>query len=126
MCHRGFTKLEMLVSATLLTTMIAIATPLFSQLNQVWHSTRLFQLASQELMNQMDGIMQLSSDECRTALIDLKVSQELRAVIPDARLTGKMESSSDGQRVVLSLHLPTSVRTEPIVLVGWLHGGVPQ
>ena len=105
MHHRGFTKLEMLVSATLLTTMIAIATPLFSRLNQVWHSTRLFQLASQELMNQMDGIMHLSSDECRTALSDLKVSQEILVVIPDAQLTGKMESSSDGERVVLYFQL---------------------
>ncbi|MCY2983810.1 MAG: hypothetical protein NTY15_09250 [Planctomycetota bacterium] len=126
MHHRGFTKLEMLVSASLLTTMIAIATPLFSQLNQAWHSTRLFQIASQELMNQMDGLMQLSSDECRTAVSDLKVSPELLAVIPDARLTGKMESSSDGQRVVLFFQLPTSVRSEPIVLVGWLNGGVDQ
>lgn len=74
----------------------------------------------------MDEVMQLSSDECRTALSDLKVSPELLAVIPDARLNGKMESSSDGERVVLSFQLPTSVRSEPIVLVGWLHGGVSQ
>ena len=74
----------------------------------------------------MDGLMQLSSDQCRTAVSDLKVSPELLAVIPDARLTGKMESSSDGQRVVLFFQLPTSVRAEPIVLVGWLSGGVDQ
>jgi hypothetical protein len=126
MHHRGFTKLEMLVSASLLTTMIAIATPLFSQLNHVWYSTRLFQLASQELMNQMDGILQLSSDECRTALSELKVTPELRAVIPHAQLTGKIEPSSEGERIILFLQLPTSVRAEPIVLVGWLHGGVRQ
>jgi hypothetical protein len=126
MRHQGFTKLEMLVSATLLTTMIGIATPLFSQLNQVWHSTRLYQLASQELTNHLDEIMQLSRDECNIALSELKVSREILEAIPDARLVGKMESSPDGDRVVLSFQLPTSVRSEPIVLVGWLRGGVSQ
>lgn len=124
MHHQGFTKLEMLVSASLLTTMIGIATPLLSHLNQVWHSTRMHQLASQELMNQMDAMMQLSPEEYNRFLSELKISEELRAVIPDARLTGKMGSSPDGNRVVLSFQLPASIRSEPILLVGWLRGEV--
>ena len=124
MQHRGFTKLEMLVSATLLTTMIAIASPLFARLNQIWHSTRWYQLASQELMNQMEVISQLSREECNIAVNKLKISSDILDVIPKAELTGKVESSTDGDRVVLFFQLPASVRSEPIVLVGWLHGGV--
>lgn len=124
MQHRGFTKLEMLVSATLLTTMIAIASPLFARLNQIWHSTRWYQLASQELMNQMEVITQLSREECNIAVNKLKISSDILDVIPKAELTGKVESSTDGDRVVLYFQLPASVRSEPIVLVGWLHGGV--
>ena len=124
MQHRGFTKLEMLVSATLLTTMIAIASPLFARLNQIWHSTRWYQLASQELMNQMEVISQLSREECNIAVNKLKISSDILDVIPKAELTGKVESSTDGDRVVLYFQLPASVRSEPIVLVGWLHGGV--
>ena len=124
MQHRGFTKLEMLVSATLLTTMIAIASPLFARLNQIWHSTRWYQLASQELMNQMEVITQLSREECNIAVNKLKISSDILDVIPKAELTGKVESSTDGDRVVLFFQLPASVRSEPIVLVGWLHGGV--
>lgn len=124
MQHRGFTKLEMLVSATLLTTMIAIASPLFARLNQIWHSTRWYQLASQELMNQMEVISQLSREECNIAVNKLKISSDILDVIPKAVLTGKVESSTDGDRVVLYFQLPASVRSEPIVLVGWLHGGV--
>ena len=124
MQHRGFTKLEMLVSATLLTTMIAIASPLFARLNQIWHSTRWYQLASQELMNQMEVITQLSREECNIAVNKLKISSDILDVIPKAVLTGKVESSTDGDRVVLYFQLPASVRSEPIVLVGWLHGGV--
>ncbi len=122
--HRGFTKIEMLVAATLLTTMFAIATPLFSRLNQVWHSTRWYQLASQELMNQMESLTQLSREECDNAIEQLAIAPEILAAIPGAELTGKREPSTDGDRIVLSFQLPESVRSEPIVLVGWLHGKV--
>ena len=124
MQHRGFTKLEMLASATLLTTMIAIVSPLFARLNQVWHSTRWYQLASQELMNQMEVMTQLSREECNGAIKQIRISSEILDVIPKAELTGRVESSADGDRVVLFFQLPASVRSEPIVLVGWLHGGV--
>jgi hypothetical protein len=124
MKYRGYTKLEMLVAATLLTTMFAIASPLFARLNQVWHSTRWYQLASQELMNQMEAITQLSREECDQAVQQLAIAPEILAAIPGAELSGKLESSKDGDRVVLSFQLPASVRSEPIVLVGWLHGEV--
>ena len=122
MQRQGFTKLEMLVAATLLSTMFAMASPLFSRLNQVWHSTRWYQLASQELMNQMETMTQLSREECGKAMQQLAIAPEILAVIPGAKLTGKLEPSTDGDRVVLSFQLPAAVRSEPIVLVGWLHG----
>ena len=122
MQQRGFTKLEMMVAATLLSTMFAIASPLFSRLNQVWHSTRWYQLASQELMNQMEAITQLSREECNNSIQQLTIAPEILAAIPEAELIGKLEPSTDGDRVVLSFRLPASVRSEPIVLVGWLHG----
>ena len=122
MRRSGFTKLELLVAATLLSTMFAIVSPLFSRLNQVWHSTRWYQLASQELMNQMESITQLSRQECNTAIEELEIAPEILAAIPGAELTGKMDPSSDGDRIVLSIQLPASVRSEPILLVGWLHG----
>lgn len=123
MRQKGFTKLELLVSASFLTTMIALASPLFSRLNQVWNSTRWYQLASQELMNQMEEITQLSHPECRDALNEMRISSAIRAAIPNGQLTGRMESSADGDRVILAFQLPASVRSEPIVLVGWLNGG---
>ena len=122
MRRSGFTKLELLVAATLLSTMFAIVSTLFSRLNQVWHSTRWYQLASQELMNQMESITQLSRQECNAAMQKLEIAPEILAAIPGAELTGKMDPSSDGDRIVLSIQLPASVRSEPILLVGWLHG----
>lgn len=119
--NSGFTKLEMLVAATLLSTMFAVASPLFARLNQVWSSTRWYQLASQELMNQMETMTQLSPQECTAAIANIEIAPEVLAAIPGARLTGKMEPSSDGDRLVLSIQLPGSTRSEPIVLVGWLH-----
>ena len=124
MLRSGFTKLEMLVAATLLTTLFAVASPLFARLNQVWRSTRWYQLASQELMNQMETITQLSQEECNAAIEKLAVAPEILDAIPGAELTGKMVPSSDGDRIVLSIQLPASVRSEPIILVGWRNGPI--
>jgi len=124
MLKSGFTKLEMLVAATLLSTLFAVASPLFARLNQVWHSTRWYQLASQELMNQMETITQLSHEECTAAIEKLAIAPEILDAIPGAELSGKIVPSSDGDRIVLSLQLPASVRSEPIILVGWRHGPV--
>ena len=123
MQRQGFTKLEMVASATLLATMFGIASPLFSRLNQVWHTTRLYQLASQELMNQMETLIHLSREECEDALQQLAIAPEIVAVIPEAQLTGNLDTSDDGDRVLLAFRLPSSVRMEPILLVGWLQQG---
>ena len=124
MLKSGFTKLEMLVAATLLSTLFAVASPLFARLNQVWHSTRWYQLASQELMNQMETITLLSHEECTAAIEKLAIAPEILDAIPGAELSGKIVPSSDGDRIVLSLQLPASVRSEPIILVGWRNGPV--
>ncbi len=73
-------------------------------------------------MNQMEAITQLSREECDIAIQQLAISPEILDAVPGAELSGKRESSKDGDRVVLSFQLPSSVRSEPIVLVGWLHG----
>lgn len=75
-------------------------------------------------MNQMEAITQLSREECDDAIQQLAIAPEILAAIPGAELSGKLESSKDGDRVVLCFQLPASVRSEPIVLVGWLHGEV--
>jgi len=122
MLRSGFTKLEMLVAATLLSTLFAVASPLFARLNQVWHSTRWYQLASQELMNQMETITPLSHEECTAAIERLAITPEVLDAIPCSKFTGKIVPSNDGDRIVLFIQLPASLRAEPIVLVGWRHG----
>ena len=68
----------------------------------------------------MEAITQLSREECTTAIEKLEIAPVVLAAIPGSKLTGTMEPSNDGDRVVLSVLLPKSVRSEPIVLVGWL------
>ena len=75
-------------------------------------------------MNQMEAITQLSRVECDGAIQQLAIAPEILAAIPGAELSGNRESSKDGDRVVLCFQLPASVRSEPIVLVGWLRGEV--
>lgn len=119
----GFTKVELIVSAFLISCMIAIASPIFHRLGSVWSSTRLYQLASLELMNHMDDLTRMKSFDCKKAILELAMSPEIAATIPHATLSGRIETTDDQHRIVLQVQLPTNIRSEPIVLVGWLQHG---
>ena len=73
-------------------------------------------------MNQIETITQLSHEECAVAIVKLAIAPEIRDAIPGAELSGKIVPSSDGDRIILSIQLPASVRSEPIILVGWRNG----
>jgi hypothetical protein len=121
--HHGHTRLEMMVSAFILTAIISVLSAAFTRLTKVWDSTKDFQLASQELSNHLERLTLLSKAECRAQLQSLAVSSPVQAAIPGCRLSGEMKEGQDAVRIVLSLHLKDAMRSEPLVLVGWLDAG---
>jgi hypothetical protein len=124
--RRGHTRLEMIVSAFLLTAIIAILPAAFARLSKVWDSTRDFQLASQELSNQLERLTLLSKEDCIEQLKTLPVSTTISKVMPGCSLRGELKEDDGEVRVVLSLHATGSMRREPIVLVGWLGSGAAR
>lgn len=116
----GFSKIELLVASSLLSALVLIAVPLITRLQNVWKSTRMYQIATLELANRMDALRDLEPDVCETAIGSLQVSERLKASLPNAELTGELVRIEEETRIVLRMRLDPAVRQEPLILIGWL------
>ena len=117
----GFTIMELIVSASLLITLISIVIPLAMRATRIRQEGRAYQLAVDELNNQLE-IMTVGTDEQRqAALTNWKPSEALLQVLPDAQLTGEVLEDTDGKRLRLSLNWKKDVNGPPLIMVGWIH-----
>jgi hypothetical protein len=118
----GYTRIELIISAMILSTLFGFMATILPRLDQLWGTTRYYQIANQEIMNHMEALMCLTPDECQSAIESLAISNDVMKVIPEAKLEGLLVKSKEGNRVVLTMQLPDRIRVEPIVLVGFLLG----
>lgn len=109
---------EVIVAAGLLVAAFSVTTPLVVKNGRIWHQTRHQQLAMDELSNQMDRLLVASDEERAGSLKQLVVSEQVAAVLADAKLNSEI---IDGERLVLSLSWDRGVEALPVRLVGWLH-----
>jgi|JI7StandDraft_1071085.scaffolds.fasta_scaffold134113_2 hypothetical protein len=117
---RGISKVELLVASSLLSSMVLIAIPLITRLQNVWKSTRMYQIATLELANRMEALRDLEPGACEAAIRSLQLSERLRDSLPNAELFGEMVRVEEETRVILRMRLDPIVRREPLVLIGWL------
>ena len=118
--NQGFSKIELFVASSLLSALVLIAVPLITRLQNVWKSTRMYQIATLELANRMDALRELEPEACEVAIGSLQVSERLKASLPNSELTGELIRSADETRIVLRMKLDPAVRREPLILIGWL------
>ena len=116
----GFSKIELLVASSLLSALVLIAVPLITRMQNVWKSTRMYQIATLELANRMESLRELEPDACKEAIRSLQVSERFKASLPNAEFTGELVRTEDETRVVLRMKLDPAVRREPLILIGWL------
>jgi competence protein ComGC len=118
--NHGFSKIELLVASSLLSALVLIAVPLITRLQNVWKSTRMYQIATLELANRMDALRELEPAACEAAIGSLQVSEPMKASLLNAELTGELIRIEEETRIVLRMKLDPTVRQEPLVLIGWL------
>ncbi len=118
--RRGISLTEVMVAATLVLGIIGLATPLTVRVGRVWHSTRQYRLALNELANQMELLTGQQMEECNAALANLKTSAIVSESLPSARLQGEIVRDQDGTRLVLQLDWDRGSKSVPLSLVGWL------
>jgi hypothetical protein len=120
--RRGAVLSEALVSAAILLAGIGIVARSQSNLTRLWGDTRHFQLATDELCNQLDRLTRLPKEKLSESLRELQVSSQIAAVLPECRIEGRLIEDPMGSRVQLSIDWKRVGTGKPLELTGWLRG----
>ena len=123
--RRGSTLSEVIVAAVLLLAGIGILVRGTVGAKQLWQDTQHYQLALDELSNQLERIVALEPNKRHVAIDSLEPSAMLKHLIPSARLAIETHNDEDGQRLVISVHSEGDGRLPKISLVGWLPAETP-
>ena len=117
-CRWGASSLECVIAFTLLSSVLAFATPLVVKHRRLVTSQREYRLALDEVANQMERLTALTRGEVEKAVEQLKLSEFAAERLPEATLQGEIRSVEMGRQITLSLtwEQPTAA---PVTLTGW-------
>ena len=119
-CRRGTTLLELLVAATLLVSVMSVVAPLAVRSGRLWQDSRHYQLALDELSNQLERLTSLDAAALEAALAELTPSQPVRDSLPNPVLSAETIDDAESRRLVLRLQWDRVGPAEPLTLVAWL------
>lgn len=120
-CRRGFTTLEVIAAAGLVSAGLAAIVPLFVRQARLVAETRRERIALEELANQAERLVTVSPEALDGHLAGLTVSPAVAELLPAARFTTVRGDSPLGTRVALGLSWDAAGRRErPLTLVTWL------
>jgi hypothetical protein len=113
--------LEVIVACTLMSSVLAVFTPLVVKHRRLLSAQRDYRLALDEVSNQLERLTALSEDEVSIAVQQLKPSEFAAARLPGAELRGELESIDLGRRLKLELIWDEPQRRGvPVALAAWL------
>ncbi len=118
--RQGSSATEVLVAATLLLSLIGAVVPTTVRTAKIWRDTRHFQIATNELSNQLESLSSLSEAERVNALNMLAVSQPTSEILISATLAAETTNDADGNRLTLTLNWERSIHAKPLQITGWL------
>ena len=118
--RRGAMATELIVAATLLVSVIGTAVPLAIGARRIQRDARHYQLAIEELSNQLDRLSSLDSATRDAALTALAPSEEISQVLGDATLAGQVVRDADGTRLVVTLDWQRPAGAVRLRLADWL------
>ena len=118
--RRGVTLTELVVSASLLLSAMAIVAPLAVRSTQLWQDTRRQHLVIDELSGQLERLIHLDPIRRDQAIASLQPSDYIQSTLPSAELEAKVIRDESGARIVVSLDWDRLGDPQPVSLVGWL------
>jgi Tfp pilus assembly protein FimT len=119
--RRGFSVIELIVAAALLISVLSLVAPLAVRSGRLQQDSRHYQLALDELSNQLEQLTSLDAAALETALAELTPSPTVRDVLPNPVLSARMVAAADGRRLVLHLQWDHVGPAEPLTLIAWLN-----
>ena len=124
--RHGSTATEVIVAATLLLSMIGVVVPTTVREGRIWRDARHYQIATNELSNQLEYLSSLSEAERAVALTRLQVSEQNQQNLENASLVASLAQEADGVRLTLMLDWDRGAPSQPVKLVGWLNSTVTE
>lgn len=119
--RRGTTALEVIVSFTLLSSVLAFATPLVVRHTRLLAGQRHYRLALDELSNQLERLAALPATELPAAAREIVPSEFVTTRLPGAKLQAQLIPADPGQRLTLRLTWDEPGRREtPLMLSAWI------
>jgi hypothetical protein len=118
--HHGTSSLEVIVAFTLLSSVLAVSTPLIVRHQRLVTTQREYRFALDEVNNQLDRLSILPHDELPAAVERLTPSEFAVAHLANAKLHGQIQAADLGQRVTISISWGDEQRqAAPIILTSW-------
>jgi hypothetical protein len=119
--RRGTNSFEVIVSFTLLSSVLAFATPLVVRHSRLLAGQRHYRLALDELSNQVERLSALPADQVSAAVENLAPSEFAAKHLPGAELHGELAEAEPGQRLTLHLTWDEPQRkSAPLRLTTWI------
>lgn len=119
--RRGLNSIEVIVALTLLTSVLALATPLIVAHGRLVKQQRSYRLALDELSNQLERLSTLPAGDLPAAIESLTPSQFAERHLPEATLRGELADVEFGRRVTLEVVWDEPNRHgAPVRLTAWI------
>lgn len=99
----GATLTELVVACSLLGSFVAVVVPATVRIGRAQQSLRQERIALDELTNQLDRISLLPVDQIQDELVTLKASELSASSLLNPKLSGEINESQDGYRIVVKI-----------------------
>jgi hypothetical protein len=118
--RRGSITSEAVTSAAILIVGVVVVARTQISLQRLWNDNRSYQLANDELSNQLQRLTRLPIEQLPGQLASLSVHEQLQLELPDSHLTGQLVQDQLGPRIQLELAWKRAGSAAPLRMVGWL------
>ena len=128
-CRRGFSYAEVLVCATVLTTVMSLVTVSSFRIARVWKDIRKQKVALSELSNQLDRLTMLPVEKVKESIGGLKPTDECRETLNQPAIAGVVEEEPEiGHRLTISITWQNDFgeRSRPLQLSAWWPDSIDQ
>lgn len=117
--RRGFMLTELIVAAILLAAVLSVITQLAIRSGRLSQDTRHYQMALDEMSNQLDRLLVLPDEQLAKQMKTLAASPMMQEILAEPQLSAEIKQDADGSRIVLQLQWNRLGGQRPLRLVGW-------
>lgn len=130
--RQGTTLVELIVAGFLLITGMSLVTQGAVKSYRLQQESRHYQLAYDELANQLERLTQklspMSTEERASVLKSLHVSEPIESILALVKLSGSLtrDEPHEGDWLQLTIDWDRVGPSEPLSLVGWIRTSSPE